>query len=420
MANFFKANKILTKLIVLFHGKINDDIKFDAESFVVQTSNGAEIVKEWIVKPDWMPQLIVLINPSQRIRFDAYLNNTQFYDGKFKIIHTNDKYPEYIFIQNSNPSELLMLLWNDIIINKYIHRIYLINKCTLDINFICYNKILNDKIIRIVANKKLTPILGKLIPTNIELHPSNYTHVLFAVKAYQRYYFGLYSKNIYPNELITNVKKSLSKEYNQSISRAYFKLKETFLRLKHYKINSKNILNYKLNDFKNSCLSISSYFNHLYSNKNNNIGLDIGSSPGGWTKFLIDIGFKLVISVDPGKLKLNKKDMTNVIHIQDKIENVIHSKISKHKYDIIVCDMNMECKEVIKIISQLIPFLRLNGYIIITLKLHDKMKNKRDYLINFCMNELRKQNINKFELIWLFANKGLERTLIGTKVKPTE
>ncbi|KNC69563.1 ribosomal RNA large subunit methyltransferase J, partial [Sphaeroforma arctica JP610] len=50
------------------------------------------------------------------------------------------------------------------------------------------------------------------------------------------------------------------------------------------------------------------------------VALDIGASPGGWSYWLAD-RCATVVAVDPGALKAPIP--SNVIHVQDRIENFL-------------------------------------------------------------------------------------------------
>lgn len=92
--------------------------------------------------------------------------------------------------------------------------------------------------------------------------------------------------------------------------------------------------------------------------------LDIGASPGGWTKVLADYGFN-VYAVDPGSLKECLYEHPNITHIKDRIENV---KLDK-QFEIIVNDMNIDPADTSEIMVGLAPMLANGGLAVVTLKL---------------------------------------------------
>lgn len=94
------------------------------------------------------------------------------------------------------------------------------------------------------------------------------------------------------------------------------------------------------------------------------IALDIGAAPGGWTKVLVDHGFK-VVAVDPGALHPDLQNNPNVKHYKCKIEELNF----ENYFDIIVNDMNVEPQVTAEIMNSLAACLKENGVAIVTLKL---------------------------------------------------
>ena len=92
--------------------------------------------------------------------------------------------------------------------------------------------------------------------------------------------------------------------------------------------------------------------------------LDMGASPGGWTKVLADYGFH-VSAVDPGDLHPSLKNHPNITHYKSRIENVQF----EIPFEIIVNDMNIDPQDTARIMNSLAPRLADNGLAIVTLKL---------------------------------------------------
>ena len=92
--------------------------------------------------------------------------------------------------------------------------------------------------------------------------------------------------------------------------------------------------------------------------------LDLGASPGGWTKVLVDYGYK-VTSVDPGMLDISLQDNPNITHLKCKIEDLKF----KESFDLIVNDMNIDPQITGDIMNSLSEALKEKGYAIVTLKL---------------------------------------------------
>jgi len=135
--------------------------------------------------------------------------------------------------------------------------------------------------------------------------------------------------------------------------------------------------------------------------------LDLGAAPGGWTKVLVEAGFK-VAAVDPVLLS----------PVLQKNENVEYHNIRAHEYiknsdklfDLIVNDMSMNIMTSINFIMSLRHRLRDKGYVILTFKL-----TKQDRINK--INEGIKQLSKKFDVVFikqLFHNRS-EVTVILQK-----
>ena len=94
------------------------------------------------------------------------------------------------------------------------------------------------------------------------------------------------------------------------------------------------------------------------------VALDIGAAPGGWTKVLVDHGYK-VVAVDPGDLHPDLQNHPNVKHFKCRIED-LHFE---NYFDIIVNDMNVDPQVTAEIMNSLVPCLKENGVAVVTLKL---------------------------------------------------
>jgi len=94
------------------------------------------------------------------------------------------------------------------------------------------------------------------------------------------------------------------------------------------------------------------------------IALDLGASPGGWTKVLADYGYD-VIAVDPGDLHFSLKNNPKITHKKIRIEKL---KFDNY-FDIIVNDMNMNPQKTAEIMITVADSLKKDGVAIVTLKL---------------------------------------------------
>ncbi len=121
-------------------------------------------------------------------------------------------------------------------------------------------------------------------------------------------------------------------KYENQISRAEFKLLEA---IETFNINLEN-----------------------YEN-----ALDLGASPGGWSKVLLEKGLQ-VTAVDPAKLNIKHDNLT---HYKGLAEDFV--KTNKNIFDIVVNDMKMDVCESAKIMVGISSKLKENGIAIVTYKL---------------------------------------------------
>ena len=137
------------------------------------------------------------------------------------------------------------------------------------------------------------------------------------------------------------------------------------------------------------------------------VALDLGAAPGGWTKVLLDKGFK-VVAVDPVQLSPILQANENVEYYNGRAHDYI--KKSNKTFDLIVNDMSMNIMTSINFVLSLKHRLKDKGHIIITFKLtkHDRL-NK--------INEGLKLLRNDFDIVFikqLFHNRS-EITVILQK-----
>ncbi|MFV0439753.1 MAG: SAM-dependent methyltransferase [Lachnospirales bacterium] len=198
--------------------------------------------------------------------------------------------------------------------------------------------------------------------------------------------FLLVGKNVYVG--VSNTEDNLSswtlgrvrlKRDDEQISRASFKLEECFI---EFGITRK---------FKKA--------------------VDLGASPGGWTKVLADRG-TLVYAVDPAKLDTRLKKYTN-IKFFNMLSQEFVSKTSE-TFDLIVNDMKMDAIKSAEIMGQLQHLLEDDGYGIITLKLPEKkQKGKiidalRELNKYYDVVKVKQLYHNREEVTVLFKKSSLE------------
>jgi len=97
------------------------------------------------------------------------------------------------------------------------------------------------------------------------------------------------------------------------------------------------------------------------------IALDLGASPGGWSKVLLDKGMQ-VTAIDPGLMDEAIRKHPNLKHYQETTQKFIERKMHR-KYQLIVNDMKINANDSIDLTNEFASFLDDQGYVIMTLKL---------------------------------------------------
>ena len=110
--------------------------------------------------------------------------------------------------------------------------------------------------------------------------------------------------------------------------------------------------------------------------QNQKNALDMGASPGGWTKILTQKGYK-VTAVDPNRLADVLLSDPNVEYHKGLAEDFINGKNKKRPaglFDLIVNDMRMHVVQSARIMIKAWECLKENGYAVMTLKLGKSSK----------------------------------------------
>ncbi|NPA63239.1 MAG: hypothetical protein GXN95_06805 [Methanococci archaeon] len=176
--------------------------------------------------------------------------------------------------------------------------------------------------------------------------------------------------------------------------------------------NLKNLKKYRerpLNRSERKMQELIEKFPELFSDLN--CVVDIGASPGGWTKLLSNLA-KKVYAIDTGELKVRKD---NIIHIKKRAELINFKEDINEDIDLITNDTNLYPVESILLTLKFVNYLKSGGYIIHTVKAEDYSKKKSS--LNEILEILdRRSDIHICKIINLKANTKNELTLILKKV----
>lgn len=96
--------------------------------------------------------------------------------------------------------------------------------------------------------------------------------------------------------------------------------------------------------------------------------LDLGCSPGGWSRLLLERGYG-VVGIDPALVDERVLKNQNFSHFKGTSEDFVLK--NTEKYDLICNDMKMDFKNSIAIINSLKPFLNDGRLVILTVKLYN-------------------------------------------------
>lgn len=104
----------------------------------------------------------------------------------------------------------------------------------------------------------------------------------------------------------------------------------------------------------------------------NSSALDLGASPGGWTRVLAEAGCR-VTAVDRAPLDPSISGKNNVRYIQ---RDARHFRDEKDVYDIVTCDINGDPIQAARALTGTAPSIRKGSPLIMTVKLSGKSQDK--------------------------------------------
>lgn len=150
----------------------------------------------------------------------------------------------------------------------------------------------------------------------------------------------------------------------------------------------------------------------------NQIAVDVGASPGGWTQYLAHSGIcKEVVAVDAGLLHSDVLDLKQCIYVKgliqsDEAKNALKSQ--SQQISIVVCDINADpCSSAQLLCEHVFPYVSpRNCIVVLTLKLHKNPKPKMITALEKRVQEiLAPFGATDFKVIHLTSNSRNERTL---------
>jgi len=256
---------------------------------------------------------------------------------------------------------------------------------------------------------------SKFKEKGIACSPTQFSHLLIAVKCDSRITWGVFSKKQYSEIIARPGDGDALPSFTLNFNRAELKLAEAIQLLSAAEHNL---------TFRNSDLLLA---------------VDVGAAPGGWTKFLLDYHPSVsVVAVDPASLSADLESRARVAHLRCKAEEVLHpgpkwqqSRLEgaatklvgvnwRQKLRLLVCDANLDVRDSVReLVVPLARHLVKGGILILTLKLGRrvgveglKIKSEAASKLlveaGFCRSSM--------QICWLFGNSKNERTLFATKI----
>ncbi|KAF4652258.1 hypothetical protein FOZ61_009816 [Perkinsus olseni] len=179
-------------------------------------------------------------------------------------------------------------------------------------------------------------------------HPREYTHVAQVV-----YVDGLYLLGIAEPEqcYIGNIVETSNGRLTDSVCKAEYKLAEAFRRFGY----------------------------DVADEGKQMVAMDVGASPGGWSRYLYNKGVGRIIAVDKGEVDCSETD-GKIEHWdmlgQEAIERLLDEG-HKDMLDVYVCDANLPPPESLAMLRQATDLIKPGAYVVVTFK--NPYKRKKDW-----------------------------------------
>ena len=241
------------------------------------------------------------------------------------------------------------------------------------------------------------------------MSPRHYTHVLFVVYSYGKYFFSLEPGDLYvlPAHQVASQQKTppVGKQpaapgqslatgpagNTEILSRAYHKLEESFL--------MDDALRARITP---GCRAI-----------------DLGASPGGWSSYLATARGCHVLAIDPGAVLCTSERVQHVAKlVEDSAEEICAFVSKEQPLDLIVCDMNVRPDLACQLIHFVCATAPISPTAMLVLTCKETLTGRSKKLVIDAQVGLS-DLFTSWRSYHLLAN-GKERTLIGQFWEVTE
>lgn len=143
---------------------------------------------------------------------------------------------------------------------------------------------------------------------------------------------------------------------------------------------------------------------------------DAGAAPGGWSYHLAK-HTKMVIAIDPAKLSPELM-LPNVHHVKLKSELAgkhVGALLGNGKADMLVADMNQHPDTIVAAVKPLLPFVKIGGIIIMTMKFYGIGRDRTAVHARVVAALGNMIECHSAKAVWLMANTVNERTFVAAR-----
>ncbi len=322
--------------------------------------------------PQPITKLYVFIQAPDPERIGSYLREGSYGSG---MAMGNDMLMLEMDGNSDSVSSLMYTLNSDMFLQRRVNRVYLCDSIAEDKSAAMAtleSRAAKGKRLRVQSYAKNAEmdIMDTLESDGFLMGPKGFEQVAYIVNIDGKYFTGVHGAGMYFIR---------SGEHEKPISRAYYKISESIARF-------------------GITLDIDAK------------ALDIGAAPGGWSQYLSS-RVKFCVAVDPAKMEISND---KIEHIEKTFQEGINEIKAYAPYDIVVCDANIDPREVSAFVSSTPELLSDRGILLMTLKLKYKSKKSVQKAIDETLAILSK-GFYKIEVKRLLSNTPMEATLCARK-----